>query len=233
MSKRTWTDEELITAVKESKNKTEVLRKLGLSCHNSGNYQTVDRYIKKLNIDIKHFENGISHHEPVNTIPLDEILVKNSKCTNTVKLKGRLIKSGLLKDNCYACGISYWTNKKLNLHLDHIDGDHFNNEVSNLRLLCPNCHSLTSTYCRGQNKIKKINTCKDCGSLIQNKSIRCFTCSSKTRKGKFKIDWPNLENLNQMITDLGLSETGRRLGVSDNAVKKHIKTVAPSGIAPE
>ena len=32
------------------------------------------------------------------------------------------------------------------LEADHIDGNHNNNKIENLRLICPNCHSLTSTY---------------------------------------------------------------------------------------
>ncbi len=32
------------------------------------------------------------------------------------------------------------------LEVDHIDGDSDNNQEENLQLLCPNCHSLTSTY---------------------------------------------------------------------------------------
>ena len=35
---------------------------------------------------------------------------------------------------------------KIPLHIDHIDGDASNNSQKNLRLLCPNCHSLTSNY---------------------------------------------------------------------------------------
>ena len=37
------------------------------------------------------------------------------------------------------------------LELHHIDGNHSNNELSNLTLLCPNCHALTDNY-RGKNK---------------------------------------------------------------------------------
>ena len=48
---------------------------------------------------------------------------------------------------CLHCGISNWQGKTLKLHLDHIDGNNNFNVRSNLRLLCPNCHSQTETYC--------------------------------------------------------------------------------------
>jgi 5-methylcytosine-specific restriction endonuclease McrA len=47
---------------------------------------------------------------------------------------------------CEVCGISEHNNKPLNLECDHIDGDHNNNLINNLRLICPNCHSQTPTY---------------------------------------------------------------------------------------
>ncbi len=37
------------------------------------------------------------------------------------------------------------------LQVEHIDGNYLNNKEENLTLLCPNCHSLTSTY-GGANK---------------------------------------------------------------------------------
>jgi len=52
---------------------------------------------------------------------------------------------------CALCGISEWNNQPLSLDLDHIDGNHANNELSNLRYLCPNCHSQTPTY-KSKNK---------------------------------------------------------------------------------
>lgn len=56
-------------------------------------------------------------------------------------------------NKCCKCGwnkINPYT-KRLPLEVDHIDGNSENNSESNLQLLCPNCHSLTSTY-RGANR---------------------------------------------------------------------------------
>jgi len=53
-------------------------------------------------------------------------------------------------DKCVECGQeSTWNNKPLVLQLDHIDGNSDNNQVSNLRLLCPNCHTQTETFGNG------------------------------------------------------------------------------------
>jgi len=52
---------------------------------------------------------------------------------------------------CEICGISEWQGQPLNLELDHIDGNNVNNELTNLRFLCPNCHSQTITF-SGKNK---------------------------------------------------------------------------------
>jgi len=47
---------------------------------------------------------------------------------------------------CVECGISAWNGNPITLDVDHIDGDYRNNSQTNLRCLCPNCHSQTETY---------------------------------------------------------------------------------------
>jgi hypothetical protein len=52
----------------------------------------------------------------------------------------------ILDYKCGVCGILEWNGEDLNLELDHIDGDRNNNNIGNLRFICPNCHSQTTTY---------------------------------------------------------------------------------------
>jgi hypothetical protein len=65
----------------------------------------------------------------------------------TLKLKNRLVKEKILEYKCTHCGIFEWNKKDISLQLDHIDGNNHNHKLENLRLLCPNCHSQTDTWC--------------------------------------------------------------------------------------
>lgn len=56
----------------------------------------------------------------------------------------------ILKVNHYSCSRCRWSevseNGTIPVEVDHIDGDWLNSSYSNLRALCPNCHSLTKNY---------------------------------------------------------------------------------------
>ena len=83
--------------------------------------------------------------------------IEAGNCKEPVTLRKYLIE--VRGDVCSICSTgSEWQDKPLTLHVDHIDGNSDNNNVDNLRLLCPNCHSQTDTFgCKGQgNRYKKI-----------------------------------------------------------------------------
>ena len=75
--------------------------------------------------------------------------INENKCREPITLKNFLTKT--IGYKCALCEISKWKGKLLSLHLDHIDGNSDNNLPNNIRLLCPNCHSQTETFC-GRNK---------------------------------------------------------------------------------
>ena len=70
------------------------------------------------------------------------------ECSNvsSSKLRSWLIRHGIKQNKCEICGLSRWNGHKLVVQVHHIDGNKHNNIVSNLQMLCPNCHSTTDTY---------------------------------------------------------------------------------------
>jgi len=225
MGARSWTNEQLIEAVKESVSFSEVSRKLGLS-NFGANSRTIKKYIVKLQLDISHF---LSLNEHLNLVRPKPRTLSNEEmfCVNNIDrgaIKRRIISDNLIPYECAECHISTWRGKPLSLHLDHINGINNDNRLSNLRFLCPNCHSSTDSYC-GKNlrgKIYANHTCIDCGVDIGSKSIRCSSCAAQQRN-KTKITWPKHDELQVMVDELGYRGAASKLGVSDNGVKKRLK----------
>jgi Zn finger protein HypA/HybF involved in hydrogenase expression len=152
-SRYTYSEQELCEAVKTSTSIRQVLEKLDI-VPAGGNYQTTNRRIQKLNIDISHFTGQAWNKGK--TIgpkrPIEEYLKENS-VVQSFKLKCRLISEGLKEHKCECCGITEWNGNPAPIELDHINGNHNDNRLENLCILCPNCHTQTDTY-RGKNKGK-------------------------------------------------------------------------------
>ena len=134
-----YSKEEFINAVNTSKSIASVIKKIGL-IPAGGNYMTVKTKIQEYNLDTSHFTgNGWNKG---NYLPLSSLKSTASLKKNIIRERG---------NQCENCFNNYWFDEPITLELEHIDGNRFNNSLINLKLLCPNCHSYTSTWRRNKN----------------------------------------------------------------------------------
>ena len=226
--------EQVKEIIRNSKNKSEVLRKLKLK-NNGGNFNTLDHFILRNSINIEHFSNIGQIGKYVKYNSLDEVLIENSPYQSTSHLKDRLYKEGLKERKCEKCGQNeLWNNEKISLILDHINGDRHDNRIENLRIVCPNCNATLETHCRGMNvKSEKYDLC-NCGGKKRIESKKCFECFKikkvkneiklvKDKKETRKITRPSYSQLLEEVKEIGYSSTGRKYSVSDNCIRKWIK----------
>ncbi len=151
---RSYTDQEFIDAVKNSRSKRQALLTLGLKAA-GGNYKCLELKVQELGLDTSHWKGqgwgkGLTHGP---RRPVQEYLTENSTFQSN-KLKHKLFNQGLKEKVCESCGLDEWRGQPISLELDHINGVNTDNRLENLRILCPNCHAQTETY-RGRNKRKK------------------------------------------------------------------------------
>lgn len=139
--------EEFKEIVKKSYSYTQVAREIGLT--NGGFSVTVKNRIRREKIDASHFDPKRNRRiRDAKIWPWEEIFKKDSTYNSGRLLKKKLYDAGLKAEVCESCMIGpNWNNKRLVLQLDHINGVHNDNRVENLRILCPNCHSQTETFC--------------------------------------------------------------------------------------
>lgn len=134
-------------AIASSKSMMEAASKTSL------NFKTFFKYAKILGVFTPNPSGkGIKKNKPY-SIQTKDILEGNQPQFQTFKLLKRLFKENIKERKCEICNITHWNNQFAPLELDHIDGNPYNHNLDNLRVLCPNCHAQTSTY-RGKN-IKK------------------------------------------------------------------------------
>ena len=243
---KSWTDDQLIEAVRSSFSLTEVSSKLYQKASGS-NYETIKKHVSRLSIDCSHF-----------------VRLPSRKVTDQLlfvcrpSLSGSHI--GLIRDRfrelvpylCEQCGNpGIWEGAPLTLQMDHRNGDRKDNRLENLRWICPNCHSQTINF-GSRNWKSRVSLVKDlstapkvalicgCGKPFQlSKSVYEF----KRRRGqdRFYCSLPCFkENVVQTRNSTGGALTievvlqayrksgtyvgaSKILGVSDSYIRRLIK----------
>ena len=164
---KTFTKEQIEQFAKDSISYAGLAEKLGYSATGGSGVKATKEAINYYQIDISHFL-GQGHNK--NQFDYSRFQYGNNiKSANMIEaivhLRGH---------KCEKCQREIWEEHLIPLEVHHKDGDHLNNELDNLELLCPNCHALTENW-RGKNigaKKEVISEEQFVDALQNNKSVR-------------------------------------------------------------
>jgi RNase P subunit RPR2 len=130
--------EEIVLWIAENRSKVEIAKLL--SCR----LGTLENALTRMGIEYS--GNKGSKGRKVGKYKSAEEYMASEQYVSSHRLKVKLLKENIKEHRCEICNITEWMGKSVPVELDHIDGDRYNNELSNLRILCPNCHAQTDTY---------------------------------------------------------------------------------------
>ena len=138
---RQLSEEEFAQLVKESRSFQDLAQRIGYKKEGGGTQTALKEAVKERGLDTSHFlgQGWKKDNHDYFTFTKNSVK-KNGRTTlkAIINLRGR---------KCECCGFTEWLGEPINLEIHHIDGDHNNNELENIQLLCPNCHSYTDNYC--------------------------------------------------------------------------------------
>jgi H-N-H endonuclease F-tflIV len=110
------------------------------------NYKTAKRILELQFNNYKGNQSGRGFSKVKKDAPTLEDYFSNKIYISSYKLKLKLFQSGLKSEVCEVCGLTSWLNRPIPLELHHIDGNPYDNCLTNLQIVCPNCHALSENY---------------------------------------------------------------------------------------
>ena len=173
-----FSKEELEKFVQESTSIAQVAEKIGYSKTGGSSQASTREMIKFYEFDTSHFYelNGISHNKGV----FDYSRFKKGNAIKAVNMLNAIV--ALRGHQCEKCLNKVWLEQPITLEVHHKDGDSLNNELDNLELLCPNCHSITENW-RGKNINKKENK----NPISEEEFVEALKNSPNIRQALLKV----------------------------------------------
>ncbi len=139
-------ESEFIRVCNEASSATEAAMKLNM------HFNTFKRYALQFNCyKPNQGRKGIKHGHTTTRIKTQDVLAGKYPLYQTFKLKNRLLEEGYKEHKCEYCGRTEWNGYPIPLELHHKDGNSHNHTLSNLELLCLNCHAQTDNF-RSKNR---------------------------------------------------------------------------------
>lgn len=220
--------EEILKWIEEKQSKAYICKQL--LCKQ----ETLNSYLEKMGIKYSGVQERTKDKISNSYITAEKYIQKDYVKSSI--LKEKLIREGIKEARCENCGLSKWLNVNIPLELHHVDGNHYNNNFANLKILCPNCHALQTSNAGAnignyldilkqqkrdkQREVREKNKilCPICNkNFILKTSKQCNECYAKSQQ---KIERPSRDKLKDLIRNNTFVSIGKLYGVSDNAIRK-------------
>lgn len=215
--------DEILEWIKQNKSKAFISKQLGCK------QVTLNSYLTKMGINYKGNQGSKGQQSSSNYIKAIEYIKKDYVASHILKQK--LIREGIKEYKCELCGNTEWMGRPIPLELHHKDGNHYNNDLNNIQILCPNCHALqpgnsgaNTKHTSKNNKRckKKQNYCKICGKEISSNANYCVGCYSVVQQHQER---PSRDILKELIRTTSFLQIGSQFNVSDTTIRKWCKSM--------
>lgn len=206
--------EEILKWISEHQSKAYICKQLNCKP------ETLNSYLLKMGIDYAGNQGSKGLIRENSNYKTVEEYLKNNNIKSSI-LRDKLIKEKYKEYQCEICKNIKWMDELIPLELHHKNGKHYDNNLNNLQILCPNCHALQHKLTLQEPLKQKHYFCIDCGKEIGKSGVRCRSCAKKHLSTiEEKI---TREKLKSLIRKEPFTKIAIRYGISDNGIRKWCK----------